>query len=593
MRKAMRRLGIGMAVAALAAWTGCGGGDGPGGTDGDARDGEVVKADAADAEASPDEVRPDVPEETGPGDALPDGDAPGEAGDVQPDAPPCDAAAAIATGRDWLEKGESAFARNAFDDAVAACPDDAQARLGAALSEMLLGSELFVSALTVATGNGTGPQLAYPVSPDGDGDGSRNDQLAAKLHVIFMALRQHYVKGLEHLEAIGDREVDFAVGSVPVYLGIQPRMALQGRFDAGDVLLMRAVGSLMVGLLDTLAGQDFRTDILSMAAKVRSGIDGSIDFPWISRLAAFLLEQDPRFLAAHPDDGALLFEEARQRLSDVGPLLAAALPRMRQYGSGEDQVSFVEDIGVDTVLNVRSRVTFDDDGVAQQEPWYLVLGEGTMEAFRQASESIRTPGARVTLHGAVLPVLATVLNGFVRVGVLEVLGVSLPGGLDLSVLEVDDLTALLKGLLPNVMAFDWGEFYRPATGPVGLRAWLPAITTDRPMMQNELVAEWECPEDTAADGYPTGSLRLLCAKDATLADGPHFEGTGYATEADGIDSTFPVLGFADPSLHGLAYVDLAGTDGNPDASAYQPASGTTLNAALARMLAGVLSLVGN
>jgi hypothetical protein len=580
MRRMIRFLPIAIATATIALALGCGGGDGQGGPDvGDVpQEGLQDLPDGIeDGDITP---RPDVP-----GDLLPDTEIPGDDGG---DLVPCDAAESIAKGREWLENAEPGFARNAFDEAVAICPDDVEARFGAALSEMIYGSEQFVSALTVLSGQGTGPQLAAVLPVEGDEDASQNEILAVRLHTVFMGLRAHFDRGLAHLEALEGRDVEFQVEAVPVYLGIKPTLLFRGTFDEGDVLLMRAVGSLIVGIFDTLAGQDFNSDILSIVYMVRGGMDSDLNFPTISRFVAYLLAEDSRFFTLHPGDGAMLFADARKRFADVGPLLDAAIEQARLHGAGPGEVSFVEDQAGAAVLNVRSMVKRAEDGTTTEEPWYLVLSDTTMQAFRDASRSIRTPGDRVTLHGGVLPVMAAVVGGFVRVGLLDVVGIKMPGGLDLNALEVDDLLGVLKGLLPNLMAFDWGAFYE--TG-VGLRAWMPAYTEDRPGMDNILLADWECPADLAADGFPSGSLRMLCAKAAVLTDGPHFAGTSYATQADGTASGFPVLAFPDPTLHGLASVDLEGTDGNRDPSAYVAATGTTLNAALANMLVGLLTFL--
>ncbi len=585
MRQTTRISCIGIAAAAFVLALGCGGGGGPGGPDATV---DVPSDGAPDIpvdDADIDVLRPDVPADL-PLDIT--GDGIGETGDVPV---PCDAAESIAKGRDWLEKAEPGFANNAFDEALAACPDDTEALFGAALSQMIFGSEQFVSALTVLSGQGTGPNVPT-VLPLADGqDANQNEILAVKIHVILMSLRSHFDLALGHLEALGDRDIEFQVNAVPVYLGVKPSLIFRGTFDQGDVLLMRAVGSLITGIFDVLAGQDFDTDVLSIVALVRGGGSVTVNFPTISRFAAYLLAEDSRFLTLHPTDGTMLFADARKRFSDVGPLLDQAIVQARLHGAGTGQVSFVEDQAGATVLNVRSVVRKSSDGkTTTEEPWYLILSDTTMQAFRDASRSIQTPGDRVTLHGAVLPVLAAVLGGFVRVGLLDVVGIKVPGGLDLNALEVDDLLGVLKGLLPNLMAFDWGTFFQAG---VGLRAWMPAYTEDRSGMDNVLLAEWECPEDLGVDGFPNGSLRMLCTKGVALTDGPHFVGTSYATQADGTASGFPVLAFPDPTLHGLASVDLEGTDGNRDPSAYQPATETSLNAALANMLVGVLSFLKN
>jgi len=188
----------------------------------------------------------------------------------------------------------------------------------------------------------------------------------------------------------------------------------------------------------------------------------------------------------------------------------------------------------------------------------------------------------------VVPVLGTIAVVLVRSGLLDTFGIALPDFLDLTVLEVDDVVAVLQGLLPNVMAFDWGEaFSRPA----GARVWLPAVTTDGMLMDNRMIVAWECPDDTAATGYPTGTFGMLCAKDASLVDGPHFADTPFAIAADGTASGVPVLAFHDYTLNALVFVDLEGQAGSDDASTYVAADGVLLNAAIAALLGPILQLL--
>jgi hypothetical protein len=187
-----------------------------------------------------------------------------------------------------------------------------------------------------------------------------------------------------------------------------------------------------------------------------------------------------------------------------------------------------------------------------------------------------------------VPALSVILVGFVRVGLLETFGLEEVAGIDLAGLEVDEISGLLRGLLPNVLAFDWGRFFEQ---PVGLRAWLPEATRDGASLDNRIRAEWECPGDLGPDGFPGGSLRMLCGKDAALADGPHFPGTPWETAADGTASPFPVMAFGDPSWNGLNLVNLAAPAGQVDLEGFAPADQTTWNAALARLLGGLLSLL--
>ncbi len=586
----MKTLHAGSWVAVLAAlWlAGCGGGSG-GGPDvsGDVP-GDVPSDGIGDPGSGDDPgERPDGLIDPGT-DSL--ADVPDPA-DVGVDVPACGDDAAVAVGVDWLEKAEPLLALRAFEDALATCPDDPRARFGAGLASLILAGEQFVTLLTVATGQMTGPSLPDNAASIGvwpAGGATQSEILAEKLHRTFAALQDLFEDALEHLEAMGDAEPGVAFDTVPVYLGIKPTFLLTGRFDSGDVLWMRVIASFASGIIGALAAQDLNTDILSMVGWIKDHRTGKVDFSMISQIAAYLLNDDARFLTLHAGDGEELLASARLRLADCGRLLPLALDRIEALGDDGTDTTWVEETSLGRVLGIRSLVTVGEGGAIQETPWALALSEATLAGFAQASNSILTPGAKVTLHGGVLPVLATIAVVMVRSGLLDTFGISLPDFLDLTVLEVDDVVAVLQGLLPNVMAFDWGGAFERSAG---MRVWLPAVTTDGLLMDNRMIVEWECPDDTAATGYPTGTFGLLCKSGAALADAAHFQDTSFAIAADGKASGVPVLAFHDYTLNGLVFVDLAGVSGSDDASTYVPADGTSLNAAIAALLGPILLLL--
>ena len=573
-----------MAFLAVLAIAGCGGGGSGGGPDVPADPGGEVAGDLP-GDAGDEGVRPDAAADPG-GDEGTGGDA-----DATTDVPPCDDDAAVAVGVDWLEKAEPLLALTAFEDALAACPDDPRARFGAGLASLVLGGEQFVTLLTVATGQMTGPSLpesAFPGVLPASGGATQSEILAEKLHRTFVALQGLFEDALDHLEAMGDAEPGLQFQSVPVYLGIKPSFLLAGRFDSGDVLWMRVIASFASGVIGALAAQDLNTDILSMVGWVKDHRSGDVDFAMISQILAYLLNDDPRFLTLHAEDGEALLASARTRLADCGRLMPDALARIEAMGDDGTDATYVDDTASGKVLSVRSRVSVGAGGAVVETPFSLLLSEATLAGLSRASHSILTPGAKVTLHGGVVPVLGTIAVVLVRSGLLDTFGIALPDFLDLTVLEVDDVVAVLQGLLPNVMAFDWGEaFSRPA----GARVWLPAVTTDGMLMDNRMIVAWECPDDTAATGYPTGTFGMLCAKDASLVDGPHFADTPFAIAADGTASGVPVLAFHDYTLNALVFVDLEGQAGSDDASTYVAADGVLLNAAIAALLGPILQLL--
>jgi hypothetical protein len=528
----------------------------------------------------PDATRPDTHDEDGfqPGDTSesgPDGDAGcGE-----------DTRFLVDEGFRWLQMAQPVFALENFEAALELCPDDVDGRFGAGLSSIVYGAELVSSIISIATGQLL--RASSPTAAQDDGDEpSRNEYLAEEFHRVFMGLRGHFTSGLDHLELIEGLPLSISVEQVPVHIGIKPLLMLRGEFDEADVLLIRAVTSMIVGLLDLVTAQDLNTDVLGLVNRLRGGFGGDVDFKLISETIAYFMDQDERFLTLHPTDGRALLREAGRRMADVAPLLAAVLEKGQDYGEAGTQVSFVDTVSGGWILTVRSSLRQDAGGGSMEEPMEFVLTEDLMEGLHQASDSLLNPGQPVTLHGSLVPALALILATTTESNLLAVFGIELPAGLDLSALEVPDIAAILKGLLPNVLAFDWGGWFDE---PAGLRSLLPATTGGTP---SSIVASWECPEDVRPDRYPTGSFRMLCAAGSTLEDKAHFEGTAYETTPDGTAGALPLFGFPDPTGNGLFLVDLEGAAGSRDASTYEPATNTTLNAAISALLAGILALLG-
>lgn len=500
--------------------------------------------------------------------------------------PPPEVLDLIAEGKRWLRDGEPAFARKAFERALTFAPDHTDALFGLALSHLVYGSELAVMAVSIA-GQLSDPKLPTKPMQTPPDTWSQNEYLAAELHFIFKSLRKYFATGSDLLERIKGRHLHFDVEAVPVSLGIKPTLMYRGIFDSGDVYLMQAVADTATGVFDVLAGQDLSTDVLTIVGLVKDGFD-DVDAKTIFAVLAYLLNEDKRFLTLHPEDGEAFFLDARKRFGAVGQHLARAIQVMIGEGPTGEGVSWWEpDAFEGGILHVCCRLRRAADGSVTEEVMTFGLTREILTAFQDASDSIRTAGQKVTLHGAVLPILATMVSVASQSGLLEGLQMNLP--IDIGGFEIAGISALLATLLPNVVAFDWGAFFEH---PVGLRAWMPEVTySGQGGLADTVIAEWECPGDLDAKGFPSGPLGLFCGKGAALEDGPHFVGTPFEIEADGIASPVPLLAFADPLLNHLLYVNLEGHFGEADASSYEPATLQTLNAALARLLTGVVSLI--
>ncbi len=500
--------------------------------------------------------------------------------DVTPDLQDDPAEPFVAEGKRLLAQGQSGRARDAFQAGIDQSSDSVDARFGLALSEMVYGAELFVMStsligqLTAGRSSGNEP--------------SHDAYVAAQMQRILLETRAPFVRAADLLEGLADDTVRFEVEAVPVFLGLKPRLLYRGTFDEGDALLMRAVASGLIGILDTLAGQDLTTSLLTGVSLVQDAMaQGGLDAPLVLKILAYFLNEDVRFLTLEPVEGPLLFVDARARFGTAGRFLVQALDRIEALGAGDDEVSWVDLTSGGVVLRVRSGVEYDAAGVAVEKVLSFDVSEATRQAFVDSSNSILEPGRPITLHAGVLPVLVTMVAALAKTGVLEVLGLDL--SLNLAALAINDVLSLLTGMLPNVLAFDWGAFYEV---PVGLRTWLPVTTaSNEGLMQDLFEMEWECPEDLQADGFPTGWQRILCAEDAVCVDAPHFQEHPDAIAADGKASRLPVFRFPDPTLSSLLQVDLNGVDGGADASTYQPATSQSLNRALDAIVEGWLPLL--
>jgi len=486
---------------------------------------------------------------------------------------PDEAKQKVMEGKEHLKNDEPAFARKSFMDALEIAPNYPDAIFGLALSEMVYGAELTVMAFSLS-GQLSDPKASAKAVGTPPDTWSQNEYLAAELHYIFVNLRKHFDNARQLLQRLERVDLEFDVEAVPVSLGIKPTMVFRGVFDIGDVYIMRAIAQTVVGVLDTIAGQDFTTDLLSLAriADISKGETG----PSIFFYLAFALNDDPRFLQLHPDDGRQFFEDARIAFADAGPSLKKAV---ELANSKENGVSWFDEN--EHALYVCCKVG------EEETPMKFTLSDIVMQGFLDASESILTPSKKITLHGGVVPILATMVSVLAQSGFFEGVGIKLP--IDMSAFGPSELTVLLQTLLPNVFAFDFGTFYE---NPVGLRAFMP-VTEDGGAhgLSDKVIAEWECPDETQADGFPAGPARLFCSKGATLVDSPHFLGTSFETAVDGIPSRSFYLAFQDPTLNGLLYVDLNAQSGITDASSYVIADETSINAGLTLLLKTILTFI--
>lgn len=511
--------------------------------------------------------------------------------DAGPDAGPApEVVALVDECRAQLALAEPYNALAAAEAALALAPDDPNALFCAALAGMLDRSEMALSLLKVADMAGTYTGAFEP---------SRSDEIAQELHEILAFLHEGFATGAARLDAIGDRDIDFTVDSAWLYNGPRPALVYRGRFDHGDVLLMRFVARFVVGFLDILRGQDMRGDTASLIAwAVGGSFKSTLNLSKILDLVAYLLADDEKFLALHPDEGPDAFAEARDVLLTLGPDLRAALaavadaPAQAGGAADEPQATTAERTadGGGYVLHVHSRAALDDAGVlAGEEPIDFEIPREMLEGFDAVSTSVANPGTLVTFEEGPRYVLGLMLYAVVEtriLGDIKLGSFSLTPGL----LSASDIADLLGTLIKPVLAFDLGTFYQT---PVGLRIILPRPESGGSGFgDGKFLTEWECPDDLDGDGLPTGWQSFVCPKDAALVDAPHFQGTPDEIAADGYTPSMPYMVWDDPSMGGLLYVNLHSVlDGAPDS--FEMATPATISVAVSEALGPILDLLGN
>lgn len=538
-------------------------------------------------------IADDPPDASAPADALPDptdtaadalldlADADADA-DAGPDAAPGPVEQHVDACRDWLAGAQPFFALEEAEAALALDSEHPHARLCAALAKSTHHTEFALSLFTLVDMAAT-----YAVAPEP----SLDEFLGGELHEVVSFLHAGFAEALVHLDAIADQDIAFDVESVWIYRGPRPVLVYRGRFDRGDVLLMRVVGRFVLGFLDILRGQDMKTDLATLIAYIvgdaatGSGLALGLD------AVAYLLTADPSFLTLHPDDGEQAFDEARQILLDLGPSLREALEVIAAAPapeSGPEATTADSDGDGGYVLQVHSRVVAEGVQVLDEEPLVFELTPSILAGFDAVSASVAAPGTVTPFNDSVVPVLAVMLQAVIDIGVIGELALG-PITIGPGVFSTSQLSELLQSLLPPLIGLDLGTFYAQ---PTGLRTLLPETTGPGAFEEDSLLISWECPEELEATGEPAGWQGLLCSKEAALTDAPHFEGTPWSLDADGYTSRFPYLAWADPTLNDLLYVDVSSV--LPDVlPGFALADGTTINVALSEVLLPILGLMGD
>ena len=491
------------------------------------------------------------------------------------DLPPPDIAPILDEARFWLSHGEPHMALVLFEEALEISPDDQDAIFGAGLSQFIHASEFLAM-----VSNMPAQFLGYAAGEGTRDPESMNEAMAAEVTGVFVELNERFARAEAHLSRLDDPGFEWTIDRAPLYYVTRPMLMYRGRFDSGDVSLIRAVNGLCWWFTGLLGAQDMATDFsyaMVIAQKVQSG---DIDPIMIFEAAAYLLGSSPDFLELNDIDGERLFNGSPVVLGAVGRHILDAVAWLETEEATDQDVTNLEWDKGERILVLHNHVVLEGY-VGTEQPLRIRLTQDVLDATEELVEALDTPGMVVPFSKGPGLQLATILGVAAKLGIVEQMGIALP--VDITHLEIDQILTLLTGFFPDVLGFDWAGFHE---SPTGLRIMLPLLRD--PGDSEEWLLSWECPDDLSHDGFPSGTGGLLCG-DVELADSAHFEGTQWEMSADDHLTKLPYLIWEDPTLSGLVYFDAAWQDGGvPD---WQVPDNRLLNKGLHLWLDSIMGLL--
>lgn len=453
----------------------------------------------------------------------------------------------IDEGKKFLENGEPFFALQSFETALLIEPENIDAIFGSSLSEFIYASELFMMITTLVTqfeSYGMGKKIVENTPA------TENEYIAKEFHYIFMKIREKFYSATKKLEKIQGKKLSFNVEKVPVYFRLKPSLIFRGEFDEGDVYLMSGIGNFLTGVFDFIVGQDLRTDLLTVVSIIKDGLEGiKFDFKFISNLFAYLLREDERFLNLHPGEGKFLFFESQKHFAKTGELLLLAFEWMKLMDNVENEVSSIETLDDGTLKLIIRNGVQDEENILNEIPLIFDISPSLQSALSKTSKNILEGKDIISLHEGIIPILSMIISTAFKVKMIQSFNIKFP--FDMGKLSIENLNFILKTIIPDLLGFNWGNFFK---NPVGFRNFLPSLKEKEGIMEGSFLCEWECPDGMGVDGFPTGWKRLLCPDNVQLKDSSHFENTPFEIPEDDIACSSPVSAFLDPSFNGLLYV---------------------------------------
>ncbi len=520
--------------------------------------------------------------------------------------------ALLDTGKEQLARHEWSNAKSSFTAVLAEYDArNGEAHFGIALAETLFLTDVIPWIAQV------GQRVGDTYSPAGADDESR--YLNELITDAVLEIRAHFEAADRALEAVrGDTRFTFRIEALTV--GAHEGSAgvnLQGEYDMGDALLLRALVNALIALTDVILSVDVVFDFPGAHAYLT---DPAFDAGSIAHLMGLVtrLLNDP----AHPDflglapGGTERMRDAAHRLSESARDLELALAAIARESDdqsddvlrwvdedgdgrftplpdpGRDACAALAEAGADYVredavellgvrlansravphLNLRIACTLQKAAVNLR--WDDRAGLPTATAWAERPE--------LNVLADLLPIVDAAVAGLSAAYPSITLGLPVPAG---------TLLTAASELLGDVAQLDPHAFFLPddAGTPATVRSLIPHWTSacdGTAFCADTFALEMECsPLPATLATFPAPFTTAFARLDGTLplcrgawidggssADADHF---GGALDADGIVGYLPYIHWQDASFHGLLALNVG------DMGARYKDSASTADAAIA------------
>ena len=516
-------------------------------------------------------------------------------GDPEEEAP--DIQDLIEEGVFWLENGEAEIASGKFKEAFEKDPDNPEARFGYAFSESVVGMELISMIIMVAIQpSPLGGKALKEEEYDNFGE-----WVDEEMYEMLDIINGHFMRAVElygPLKETGGLSMHF--DHLPVYLSVYEMVWIEGEIDMTDVYIFDGMARTLALLFEFLHAHHIKGDLYTPIAVYENQMSGGeFNMGVVEAILAYLLNDSEDFLAFRPDGLSKVNNTRDLLLGAVQDILNAMSSAQTEIDSDDDQSDELFTFEMDgddghLMLNVyqKGEATEGEADTPAIEKSVPIISPNTLTAANALMDQIENGGDPVPMDSTIMPLISSAAVLAIGFGFMDFIGFELP--VDESIITPDLLITIINGFVSfDVVALDFNSYYG---APKALREMLPAWTNDEGVgdFDNHLYVEWECPEETADDGYPDGAGTFLCSGgEETLVDSDHFKDTPYEIEADGKTVPSPYIAMQDPSFGGLLYVDLVGLGFREGEDPYwREADQKTFNAALGKVLSKILGLIG-